>query len=374
MELFEKSDAESLLVNRAKHFNIPIGGTLELLPLCNMRCRMCYIQKDREQMEKEGKMLTCDEWLHIAQNLKENGILFLLLTGGEPLLFPEFERFYISLMKMGFVVTINTNGTLIDEHFADLFEKYPCRRLNITVYGKDNETYGTLCGNPEGYDQVMRGIGLLQERHVAVKINYTPSPWNFDQLNDIVAMAKRKEIPISCASYVFPNIFRNNPDSRLSAEACAQCFINVAHEKNPTFPMDIQAKVTLNQLKMKPRNHEAGYCCGAGRNGFWINWKGELTCCGMIPTPSASLKGKNFMDVWSQVAPVYRELPLCKECENCKKRNLCPVCMAANYTETGSFSQKPQYLCDVTDALIKKLLVYVSEDEREEYLKLLKEV
>lgn len=370
MELFDHSDGESMLVSRAKYFNIPIGGTLELLPLCNMHCRMCYIQKDKKQMEKEGRMLTCDEWLKIAEDLKESGILFLLLTGGEPLLFSEFERLYIELMHMGFVITINTNGTLIDDRYADLFCKYPCRRINITVYGKDNETYGELCGNPRGYDQVMNAFRLLKERGVAVKANYTVSPWNFNQLSDIVALVNQKDIPISCASYTFPSPSGNNLDGRLSPEDCAQCFINVAHQKNPTYPMEVLARATLDTMKMPIKNHAAGYCCGAGKNGFWINWKGELACCGMMSDVSVSLKDRTFMDAWNEIAPLFRNLPLCQECENCHKRNMCPICMAANYTETGSTSGRPRYLCEVTDAMFYKLLAFIPEKEQDEYVQL----
>ena len=358
-----------MLFARTRHFNIPVSCTFELLPICNMQCRMCYIQKNREQMEREGKMLSCDEWLEIAEDLKESGILFLSLTGGEPLLFPEFERLYLSLAEMGFVLTMNTNGTLIDSHYADLFAAHPCRRINITVYGKDNETYGELCGNPEGFDQVTAALDLLRERNVPVKINYTPSPWNFSQLHDIVSFANEKDIPISCTAYVFPG---NNPDARLTPEECAQCFIDVTHEKHPTWPMEVAAKVTLDKLKEPIHNKAKGYACAAGKNRFWVSWKGKLVCCGMMPHLPESLKGKKFMDVWNRVAPAFRELPVCQECENCIKRNVCPVCIASNYKETGSTSGRPQYICDVTNALIRKMLAYVSDEEREEYLELLK--
>ena len=109
MELFDiasMQDQEQFLIQKARYFKIPIGGTMELLPLCNMSCRMCYVRKTKKEVEKEGRMLSCDEWLEIAEKAKEAGILFLLLTGGEPLLFPEFERLYKTLIQMGFVIIV----------------------------------------------------------------------------------------------------------------------------------------------------------------------------------------------------------------------------------------------------------------------------
>ena len=76
-----------------------------------------------------------------------------LLTGGEPLLFPGFKELYIELQKMGMILTINTNGTLIDEEWADFFQKYKPRRMNITLYGADDQAYEQLCHYPGGFQK-----------------------------------------------------------------------------------------------------------------------------------------------------------------------------------------------------------------------------
>lgn len=374
MELFDigsPENHEQFLIQKAKYFKIPIGGTMELLPLCNMTCRMCYIQKDYATMKEEGRMLTCDEWLEIAEDLKKSGILYILLTGGEPLLFPEFERLYTTLIQMGFVISINTNGTLINEHFVALFSKYPCRQLNITLYGKDDATYASLCGNECGYTQVFRNAQLLKAHKIPFRFNYTATPWNIDQLQDIMKIANELQVPLSCATYVFPSLYRDNTDSRLTAKECAKAMIDVAKVKNPSISMELHAKATLDSLRQPIRNEKSGFHCGAGYHGFWINWKGELTCCGMIDQPKLSLLSTSFQNAWDSISPSYRNLPLCEACENCLKRNLCKVCTAACYTETGSTCEKPQYLCDVVDELIHLLWPYLTEDEQKEYSKIL---
>ena len=127
------SSVERALIERAKEKKAPINGSLELLPLCNMNCDMCYVRLSREEMEQKGRLRTADEWLEVGRQMKDAGVLFLLLTGGEPLLFPDFKRLYLELRKMGFILTINTNGTLINEDWADFFGTYPPRRVNITL-------------------------------------------------------------------------------------------------------------------------------------------------------------------------------------------------------------------------------------------------
>lgn len=89
-----------------------------------------------------------EEWIDLAKQMADAGVLFLLLTGGEPLLFPGFKKLYMELKNLGMILTINTNGTLIDEEWADFFAKNRPRRINITLYGSDDTAYETLCHYP----------------------------------------------------------------------------------------------------------------------------------------------------------------------------------------------------------------------------------
>ena len=100
---------ERMLLDQAKRTRTPANGSIELLPLCNMNCDMCYVRLSREEMERQGRLRTADEWLEIGRQMQEAGVLFLLLTGGEPFLFPEFRKLYLGLRQMGMILTINTN-------------------------------------------------------------------------------------------------------------------------------------------------------------------------------------------------------------------------------------------------------------------------
>lgn len=62
-----------------------------------------------------------EEWTKTAEDMMKAGTLFVLLTGGEPLLYPHFRELYQKLRELGMIITINTNGTLINEAWADFF-------------------------------------------------------------------------------------------------------------------------------------------------------------------------------------------------------------------------------------------------------------
>ena len=122
------------LFHKATKNHTPICGTFELSPLCNFNCKMCYVHQQADDLKKMGKSIkTPDFWLELARQAKEQGMLYLLLTGGEPFLYPDFWMLYEELVKMGFVISINSNGSLIDEKIIEKLKKYPPARINITL-------------------------------------------------------------------------------------------------------------------------------------------------------------------------------------------------------------------------------------------------
>ena len=146
---------------RACAKGIPLAGNFELTARCNFNCRMCYVHLTPEEQRRRGAELTADEWLAIAEQARSQGMLFLLLTGGEPLIRADFRYLLTELKKMGLMVSINSNASLIDDDWLDFFRHEPPSRMNITLYGGCNETYERLCGRPM-YDRVVHNIRALK--------------------------------------------------------------------------------------------------------------------------------------------------------------------------------------------------------------------
>ncbi len=368
MELYETvGNAEKLLQTKADTTYTPLGGTLELLPLCNMHCKMCYVVQNKEEMDKQGRMLTCDEWLEIAKQGCKEGLLFLLLTGGEPLLYPEFKRLYKGLSNLGIILTINTNGTLINEEWADFFRDNGVRRLNITLYGKDNETYGRLCQNPRGFTQVIKAAQLLKERNVAFKFNCSLTPDNVEQLPELYKIAESFDVPLSVAAYMFPGSRRNtNADDqyRLSPEEAGKQIVENFKYAHAHSDIKASAQLTLNKLNDEPRlQNKKGFPCHAGYSGFWMTWKGEMIPCGMFEVPGMSLVEHSFKECFEHVIETCRALPQCEKCKTCEKQNICLVCPAVCFTETGTTDGCPEYECQMMDAFIDELHKIIKQDQ-----------
>ena len=111
------------------------------------------------------------------------------------------------------------------------------------------------------------------------------------------------------------------------------------------------AEFTLEQANDCDIDASEGIRCRAGRSSFWLTYDGRLMPCGMFPFPQVSVPQKGFNEAWEQIKAQTAEILLPSKCNSCKKRKACAVCAAVCVTETGSFSEVPEYMCRFTDTL-----------------------
>lgn len=366
---------EKMMVEKANRNHIPLSGSFELLPMCNMSCRMCYLKLSREETERMGGLRSMREWLSLAQEMAEAGTLFLLLTGGEPLLYPDFQPLYTALRNMGFIITINTNGTLLDEKMADFLAENKPRRVNVTLYGASNDTYHKICGNPNGYTQTIRAIHLLKEREIATKLNLTLVPENLNELERFHEIAAELELPMDVNTYVVPACReRENPfpqETRLGPDVAAQAYVKMLElQLGDKFGSHVQQR--LQELKSFSQNRMpaamgAGMRCRAGRSTAWISWQGDLIPCSFMNEPRINVFENGFQRSWDKFLPMIEQIVLPTECSNCDLRCLCPACAAFGKSDTGSVSGKPEYLCRYTMHIVElmkeKVIRYEKESE-----------
>ena len=120
---------------------IPGSFEIELTARCNNDCRHCYINLPAGDRAARARELSFDEICSVADQAVELGALWCLLTGGEPLLRPDFSDIYLALKKRGLLVSVFTNACLVRPEHVELFRRYPPRDLEITTYGASREAY-----------------------------------------------------------------------------------------------------------------------------------------------------------------------------------------------------------------------------------------
>ena len=341
---------------KASRIKTPISGTFELSPLCNMDCKMCYIKMSKEKQESIARLRTKEEWIELAQKAKEKGMLFLLLTGGEPFLVKDFKELYIELHKMGFCISINSNGTMIDEDVIEWLKHYPPMRINMTLYGASNETYGRLCNNPKGFMQVTKAISLLKENNIQVKLNCSVTPYNKDDLKQMMDFAEEHDLVIQATSYMFPPLRKDKTkigqNNRFIAEDAAlyEAYISAYSNGFDRFKDYIES----GQLALYDADDDCGVVegdhmrCRAGITSFWMTWEGKMLPCGMIPDEGKDPWEVGFDEAWENAKNIVSDITLPVKCAGCGKKDECRACAAMVYTETGTYDKVPQYRCEMT--------------------------
>lgn len=362
-ELKGEPSLTQMLLNKASHQLIPMSGTFELTPMCNFSCNMCYIRKNAEEIAAHPcKMLTLKDWIHIAEEAKEAGMLYLLITGGEPLLWSDFWTLYERLSEMGFLISINTNGSLIDEQVVERFKQYPPVRVNISLYGVEEDSYEKLCGVKNVFSRVDYAITKLVEAGIEVKLNGTLTPDNVKDLESCIAYANEKDLIYEVNTYMFPPLRRDESmigkNERFTpAEAAyyrAKSYrLQYGSERYHKYMQAINegsiSPPGLDEKCVDPKDGKI--CCRAGKASFWITWDGFMTPCGMMPNPAVDLKDKNFSLAWKELTYQGRRLSLSGICNRCSNRSVCHMCAAMAMAETGKTEGIPSYLCHMIEEI-----------------------
>lgn len=334
----------------AKAKKLPVSGTFELTSRCNLSCRMCYIHMTPEQQRSCGRELTTEQWLAVGRQAVDAGMVFLLLTGGEPMLRPDFVTIYTEMVKMGVMVSVNTNGNLVTPEIVECFKKYPPEQVNVTLYGSSPETYQRLCGAAAGYEKAKQGIAMLREAGVRLNLNTTFTTRNAQDMESLIEFARENELPIRTSAYVFPKIRNGCEEQTVTLEpeehgklAARFDFLTKNEMQLLSRRRIIQSCVDSENMHVDPKNRVP--TCMAGRGSFWVSWNGCMYPCGMIPEISADLTQCSFADCWEEMYSRMPGMLLPEECSTCCYEPICPVCAALTQSLNGHSTVKPEQMC-----------------------------
>lgn len=347
---------------------LPISGTFELTPRCNMNCRMCYIRMSESEMRERGREFTAKEWIELGKTCADQGMLFLLLTGGEPFLRKDFREIYTELKRLGLLISINTNGTLVDEQTVCWLSENAPAKVSVTLYGGSNDTYHRLCGHPKGFDATVRAIDMMKEAGILVHINSSFTRWNVKDMESIISFAKSRDLTISSSTYMFPPVrsaMDGIPDeaTRFTPEEAG-----AARAKSEVLTLDPQLlRYRLRRLHSgctdaEPmeenceRLPDEKMGCMAGKASFWVTWDGRMTPCGMMNHPVAYPFQTGFSQAWQTITRETDKLMLPAACSQCDLRSSCIVCGALCAAESGGCTHKqPEYLCKLTRTYVDEM-------------------
>src|SRR4030042_1611426 len=278
---------------KSAELRIPLSGSIELTRRCNLSCIHCYAGgSSRGAMQREmdtGKILS------VIDEICEAGCLYLLITGGEPLLREDFPEVYRHAKGKGLIITVFTNGTLITDEIIGLFKDLPPHVVEISLYGATAATYEKITGVAGSYERCMQGISRLLSGKIHVNLKTILMTANSHEYFDIENIAKGLGVKFRFDAEIFPCLDGNKTPLELRVPA-----------------MDaIEKEFSDNERHMHwEKNFERTkgqavpdtlYNCGAGITGFHIDPFGNLQPCLMVSNIKYSLLSGNFISGWRDV-------------------------------------------------------------------------
>ena len=352
---------------------VPLNGSFELTPLCNLRCAMCYIHRP-ECLPPRPELLPLSFWLELADQAKALGTLVLVVTGGETFLYPEAEALLEALRAKGFLLSLNTNGALLDERRLDWLAELRPAKVNLSLYGASNRTYARLCGCPDGFDRVRAAMDGLLERGLNVYLNGTITRENRAELSGMAAFARARGLVLHSTAYLFPAGrygLRACP-SRLSPEEAAAATLELERLQlgEEAFLANCAAQAARLAAGV-PGGFQGGDGCGrsnclGGRNSFAVSWDGALMPCVTNPGLRIPLRAQSLTEAWPRLRAAVEALPLPADCDACPWRGVCNACPATLYNETGAYDRLADYPCAYVRAAAEARLAVLAEAARKE--------
>lgn len=351
--MLEEESFQDYLMKKADMHQIPMMGTFELTPVCNMQCKMCYIQQTQSCVESKGGLRSIDFWNRVIDQAIDEGMLFCLLTGGEILTYPDFPILYNKLAHKGIGIVLNTNGTLLNEKIVSVLAQHPPKRLNISLYGASDETYQNVCNYPDGFQKVLRGMDLLKKYNIPFRIHGVLIPENIHDYEKIKELCNYYNTKLQLSYYMFPPIRKElntlKSPTRFSPEKMAE--VALMYRREQTLTKENWIKFVEQKCHFIEHPSESSkygitnVTCRAGCSSFWINWRGELSGCGVEDSHFTNLSTISFHDAWHKIVSTTKQISLSERCSVCCYQCICPTCMAAAYCETGQINGTPEYLC-----------------------------
>lgn len=337
---------------------LPINGTFELTGRCNLSCKMCLVRVDQKRIDELGyRERSADEWIHMAEQAAGAGTLSLLLTGGEVMIRPDFCEIYEAVAKIGFILTVYTNATMVTDKVMELFQKYPPHKIGVTMYGASNETYARLCGCKDGYDRFMVGLEKLSSLPSLLEMRTTIVKDNLQDLEEMRSFTKEKfgeKRILQLSRFVTKSIrggvacaehCRLDPEENVGL---VNRSIVELYRKAQRGEIHLPEPEEKLKLQSAAETHAGGYLfknCEAGARQYTITWNGNMYACELMPRGCTKPFDTGFGEAWEKLPECYPDDRVNEKCAGCKYSPYCEVCPAIRYAETADFFGIPDYFC-----------------------------
>ena len=374
METDRYADFSLKLHRRAEAQRVPVNGTFEVTRRCPLRCVHCYNNLSVGDPDAQSGELSYEEHCRVLDEITEMGCLWLLYTGGEIFARNDFLKIYTYAKKKGLLITLFTNGTLITPKIADYLVQWPPFSIEITLYGSTKKTHERITGVRGSYERCLRGIGLLTERKLPLKLKSVVVTSNKNEIWEIKRFAEdHLGLEFRFDAMINPRVdYSKSPLSvRLKPEEVVE--LDVEDPKR----LGEWEKIALRSIGSvsSPEQYDHLYSCGGGKNAFSINPTGRLSICGLYSRETWDLRQGSFREGWENFLfrMRHRKVTRKTKCATCEIKAMCGMCPVMGELENRDEEEPVDFFCQVAHLRARALGLGVKSHGACEYCKSIQE-
>lgn len=312
------SSATTLLDRLEAESGMPLRAMLEISDRCNEVCAHCY------QVQGQKGELTTGQWRTVLDQLAEQGVLLLTISGGEATLRTDFLELLEHARARNFVVRLYTNGLTMSQELAAALRRLAVLDVEISVYGTRAETHDFVTGVPGSFERTIAGVRHLVAAGVLVTLKTVVMSVNQGELAHYAefATALGAQYRLDAAGLM----------PREGGDRSPQAF-------DPDDAAQIAVVRQHGMLDAEPTGRQPAdeIICGAAHT-LHVEPNGELRPCTMLDVKLGHvLEGGAKSGFGSPVAREIRALRWADlhGCRDCDLGRYCLRCFAAARAETG---------------------------------------
>jgi radical SAM protein with 4Fe4S-binding SPASM domain len=163
----------------------PVKTTLIITKQCNLNCKLCYGDCNRDDAPSE---LTKDTWRRVIDDLAQSGVIWLYIEGGEPFLKEGFVDLLAENAQRMFLM-VRTHATLIDVKLASRLRQIDVGIVLVDLWGATAETHDGLTDVAGSFDRTVHGIRNLVTAGIETQMLFILNRSNIHELQAYTELA-----------------------------------------------------------------------------------------------------------------------------------------------------------------------------------------
>ena len=334
----------------------PRHAIWELTTRCNLRCIHCESGAGVQRADE----LTTREALSLCDALADAGCEQCNLSGGEPLLRPDWQQICGRLVDRGMRVTLVTNGTLLDELTA-----HTCREVGVSAVAMSIDgmraTHDRIrrwgARGASSFGKVVQAIGAVQKVGLMPAAITHVNQWNLGELASLHALLRQWGVDYWQVQLGLPlGRMRQLPDYMLTPGQLPQLARTLAELLRTGLSPRLRVTDTIGYYtKLEPVLRPRGSVwtgCYAGVLTVGIDSNGDIKGCSCLPGRfvAGNVRQRSFQEIWADEARFsyntdWHEEQLTGACAQCPYRRVCRAgCTSLAWAVSGSIYENPYCL------------------------------